>query len=263
MKNVIKNPWVIGAVVVIAGVALLGLSHPVKAPVASDTSEMATSTSTAATTTGALIAVAPKGPFPIDTADAITVWSFTGLYAGNAALIKQSTDDITHLTGLIGKGQYDDYDLFESIANDYATIGDGAKAYDYYNRAIRMHPKKGLGYANLGNLLNQLHAYYTAADAYAKAVAVEPSTLEYHFERLNYLTRQFPTDDARILAAIADAAANPFVDLAPLYAIKAQWLESQHRYAGAVTAWQKAKTLSSGQDTSAIDAAIARDTAKQ
>lgn len=260
MKNVIKNPWVIGAVVVIAGVALLGLSHPAKAPVPSTPADVATTTEQVATTTPVAISA---GPFPINVADKIAAWSFTGLYAGNAALIKQSTDDITHLTGLIGKGQYDDYDLFESIANDYATIGDGAKAYDYYNRAIRMHPKKGLGYANLGNLLNQLHAYYTAADAYAKAVAVEPSTLEYHFERLNYLTRQFPTDDARILAAIADAAANPFVDLAPLYAIKAQWLESQHRYAEAVTAWQKAKTLSSGQDTSAIDAAIARDTAKQ
>ncbi len=74
------------------------------------------------------------------------------------------------LTGLIGKGQYDDYDLYDGIANDYSMLGDGRTAYQYYNHAIQIHPTKGLAYANLAHFMNALGAYRTAADAYAKAV---------------------------------------------------------------------------------------------
>ncbi|MHB8710384.1 MAG: hypothetical protein ACYC6X_02430 [Minisyncoccota bacterium] len=204
----------------------------------------------------------PVVAFPINPADSIASWSFKGAYSGNDTLVAQANADIAKLTGLIGKGTYDDYDLYDGIANDYASLGNGALAYQYYNRSIRIHPGKGLAYANLAHLMSGLGAYHTAADAYAKAVAVQPSMLEFHLERLTYLTQQFPKDNALILTAFTDAS-RQFGDAAPVLSIEAEWLESQGRYADAIKAWQTVKTLSPASHASAIDAQIARDQAKE
>jgi len=196
--------------------------------------------------------------FPVHKGEIISSWNFKGAYSGNDTLIMQANADIAKLTALLGKGEYDDYDLRIGIGNDYGLIGNGAKAYEQYNFAVQIHPEKGLAYANIGNLFNQLGAYESAADAYAKAVAVEGGTLEYHKERLNYLTRQFSTDSARILAAFTDASAQ-FGDVAEILFIEAQWLTEQGKYEQAIAAWERAKLISPpGRDTSAIDTEIAR-----
>ncbi|MHB8913432.1 MAG: hypothetical protein ACYC4I_00245 [Minisyncoccota bacterium] len=272
--DITKKHW-IGAFIgiVVAVLVVVGLVHYMKVLVATsaiDTSGIATSTSggvvatsttaSAASTTAA--AVKNVGPFPINAADAIVSWSFKGAYTGNAVLIAQANTDIVKLTGLIGEGKYDDYDLYDGIANDYSMLGDGRTAYQYYNRSIQIHPTKGLAYANLAHFMNALGAYHTAADAYAKAVSVEPGMLEYHLERLTYLTQQFPKDTALITAALADAA-KQFGDNASVLAIEAQWLTSQGRYADAIKVWQTVKTLSPGKDMSAIDTEIARLQVKQ
>ena len=200
--------------------------------------------------------------FPINTGDTVASWTFKGPYTGNETLTAQANVDITHLRSLIGKGQYDDYDLYVGIGNDDNLLGDGAGAYANYDRAAKIHPMKGLVYTNLGHLFDELGAYHTAADAYAKAVAVEPVQLIYHIMRLSFLTMRLPSDNALILTALTDAS-NQFGDNAQILATEAQWLESQKRYVDALSAWERAKLLSPGQDTTAIDAAIARLKAKQ
>ncbi len=270
LKQVTGRQWAIGAGgLVILALVILGVARQAKAPnllevAATSTPAVATSTPTSATSTAPSAApqAAYEGPFPINKADTIVSWNFKGSYAGNDTLIAQANADIAHLTSLVGGGKYDEYDLYNGIANDYSLLGDGTTAYRYYNRSIEVHPNKGLAYANLAHLLDQLGAYHTAADAYAKAVAVEPGMLEYHLERLTYLTRQFPKDTALITAAFTDAS-KQFGDNASILAIEAEWLEGQGRYADAIKAWQTAKMLSPGKDTTAIDAAIARDQAKQ
>jgi len=219
-----------------------------------------TATSTVPSTTNASTteqASVTSGPFPINKKDTIASWNFKGAYTGNDTFIAKANADIVLLKGLLGKGQYDDYDLYIGMGNDYVLLGDGKSAYQNYNRAINIHPKKGLAYANVGHLMIQLGAYATAADAYATATAVEPWVLEYHIERLTYLTRQFPTDNTRIATAFADAE-KQFGDTAPILAIKAEWLTGLKRYADAITTWERAKLLSPGKDTSAIDTEIAR-----
>ncbi len=200
--------------------------------------------------------------FPINSADYISSWSFTGAYTGNDTLEAQANADIAHLTSLLGKGQYDDYDLYNGIGNDDLLLGDGRGAYAEYNKAISIHPDKGLVYTNLGHLMNLLGANQTAADAYAKAVAVEPSVLQYHLARLDFLTKYLPKDNTAIVAAFTDSS-KQFGDTAPVLAIEAQWLTDQGRYADAISAWKQAKMLSPGKDTSAMDAAIARLEAKE
>ncbi|MBI3572490.1 hypothetical protein HY091_03100 [Candidatus Kaiserbacteria bacterium] len=200
--------------------------------------------------------------FPINAADTIPSWNFKGAYSGNDALMSHANADIAKLQGLLGKGEYDDYDLSIGIGNDDTLLGDGRRAYQSYNRAAHIHQNKGLAYANLAHLMDELGAYHTAADAYAKAVATEPRQLEYHLERLTYLTRQFPSDNALILAALTDAA-KEFGDTAPVLAIEAEWLAGQGRFADAIKAWQAVKMLSPGKDVSAIDVEIVRLKAKQ
>ena len=226
----------------------------------------ASSTSNGASTTTVPASPAPRNvstkPFPINKSDTIASWNFKGSYTGNDTLVAQANADITYLSGLLGKGKYDDYSLYNGIANDYASLGNGTVAYQNYNRAIQIHPNLGLAYTNLAHLMDGMGAYYTAADAYGKAVAVEPGMLEYHLERLTYLTRQFPSDTVRITAALTDAS-KQFGDNASILSIEAQWLTGQGRYADAIKAWQTVKMLSPGKDTSAIDAEIARLEAKK
>lgn len=200
--------------------------------------------------------------FPISPKDSISSWTFKGAYTGNETLITQANTDLAHLESLLGKGQFDDYDLYIGIGNDENLEGNGKAAYDAYDHAILIHTNKGLAYANIGHLMDELGAYYTAADAYADAVHAEPGQLEYHIERLTYLTRQFPQDQTQILAAFTDAS-DQFGDTAPVLAIEARWLTGLGRYADAIAAWQRAKLLSPGKDTSAIDTEIARLKAKQ
>ena len=234
--QITKKQWItVGVVLVVAVAAVIGWKHYHTVPVPA---------------------------FPINVADTISSWSFKGAYTGNDTLVAQANADITHLKSLLGKGQYDDYDLYIGIGNDDNLLGDGKGAYDNYNQSIAIHPTKGLAYLNVGHLMDEMGAYHTAADAYAKAVAVEPGMLQYHIQRLDFLTRQFPTDSTLLLTAFTDAS-NQFGDTASILTIEAQWLTGQKRYADAIAAWQRAKLLSPGKDTSAIDAEITRLKAKQ
>lgn len=271
LKQLTKQQWAIGVVgIVVIALVILGVAREVKAPTTESTTPTATSTPSATntpdtssvpkTSEGSASKTAPA-PFPINPADTIASWTFKGAYAGNATSTAQANADIAKLTNLLGKGAYDDYDLYNGIGNDFDLLGEGKMAYKYYNQAAAVHPTKGLVYTNLGHLMSELGAYNTAADAYAKAVKVEPGMLEYHLMRLTYLTRQFPNDTTRITSALKDASA-VFGDTAPVLEIEAEWLTGQGRYADAIKAWQTAKTLSPGADTSAIDAAIARLQAK-
>lgn len=225
-----------------------------------------TSTSTPASATSIAPSAPAKtvytGPFPINAADSIVSWSFKGSYADSDTLTAQAKKDIAFLTDLLGKGKYDDYDLYSGRANDYTYLGDGTAAYQDYDRAIQVHPGKGLAYVNLANLMVELRAYRTAADAYAKAVMVEPGMLQYHVQRVAYLTQQFPTDTARILSALT-AVSKQFGDTSAILSIEAQWLAGQKRYTDAIKAWQTVKMLSPADRAAAIDAEIARLQAKQ
>ena len=254
--------WVAAGVgFVVTVLAFFAWSYRAQAPSPAEVPDI-TASSTGNGTPATTTTVVYTGPFPINSADTIVSWSFKGAYTGNEALIAKANADTVYLMGLIGKGEYDDYDLYLGIGNNESSLGDGKSAYDNYNRAIQIHPKKGLAFVNLGHLMSQMGARYTAVDAYARATAVEPGMLEYHIQRLNYLTRQFPNDSARIASAIADVS-KVFGDTAQILSIKAQWLTGLTRYADAISAWETVKMLSPGKDTAAIDAEIARLQAKQ
>lgn len=251
-------------------VVIIGLNHYMNilvAPPSANTS----ATTAVATTTDEMTPVAPlvtrasttaSVPFPINPADNIASFTFSGVYLSNDTLTAQTNADIVHLTSLLGGGTYDNYDLYNGIANDYALIGEGKRSYEYYNQAISIHPQKGLAYVNLAHLMSQLGAYQTAADAFKKAVTVEPGMLEYHVERLAYLTEQFPKETSVIERALTDVS-KQFGDTPAILSIKARWLTGEKQYALAIQTWQTVKKLSPTDRQVAIDAEIARLQAKQ
>jgi tetratricopeptide (TPR) repeat protein len=219
--------------------------------------------------------------FPLHAGDRISSWSFKGAYSGNDALIAQANADVSKLKTLLAAricseeeatstmesgstecNAYDPYDLHVGIGNDHNLLGDGRAAYREYAQAVAIHPGKGLAYMNLGRLFEELGAYPTAADAYAKSVAVEPGQLIFHVARLKFLTTRLPDDRDRILAALKDVS-DQFGDTPAILSIEAEWLEAQGKYAEAIKAWEVVKMLSPQDRQASIDAQIARDRAKQ
>lgn len=203
-------------------------------------------------------------PFPLNAADGTINWNFKGAYAGSATATAEAEADKTKQEALLGKNSATDYELYISIGNDDTLLGDGLGAYDAYDHASALYPNQGLPFDNLGNLFAKMGANHTAADAYAKAVETQLGMLQYHLDRLKFLTTAFPKDQQGIAAAFADAAGQ-FGDNPSVLTIEAQWLEGEGKYANAVAAWQKVKQLlaAQGEDTAAIDAQIARDMAKE
>jgi tetratricopeptide (TPR) repeat protein len=272
METQSKNTVLVGVgALVVIGVGLLFFSKHADAPVAPPIEELSTiSTSSPALSTPPptqAMSIPKKRPtveettFPLNPSDTTIVWS-NGIYTGNETLMQNARVSTEKLLLLLGKGEYDDYDIYEGIANNYASIGEGKTAYTYYNRAIRIHPQKGLGYVNLGHLMEQIHAYHTASDAFAKAVSVEPGVLEYHAQRIRFLTEQFPKENTLIFSALDDAS-KQFGDNSALLSIQAEWLTGQKKYTEAIAVWKTIRNLSSSDRQTAIDTEIARLQAKQ
>lgn len=200
-----KKQWLMLGVGTIAVALIIGglryerASAPAFEPsILQESSPTSSTTHPVSTTSAPVVQKSSSIPkFPINPADTIVSWNFKGPYTGNDALIAKASADIERLEELIGSGKYDDYDLYIGIGNANDLMGQGDVAYQNYNRAASIHPEKGLAYANLGHLMDELGAYHTAADAYAKAAAVEPIT-QYKTAQMDYLTWRFPEEAARL-----------------------------------------------------------------
>lgn len=206
--HITKKHWIAaGTGFLIAVIAASGYlyfkeknSESLKPSPESQTPESQSVVSTTTESTAPAVTKVVFSEFPINKADHIASWSFKGAYTGNDELVAKANADLKNLTNLLGKGTYDDYDIYIGMANDYDLMGDGTNAYQNYNHAISIHPDKGLAYANLGHLMDELGAYHTAADAYAKAVAVEPSVAQYQNAQRDFLSVRFPEEAARLKA---------------------------------------------------------------
>jgi tetratricopeptide (TPR) repeat protein len=134
---------------------------------------------------------APPAPatFTVNAKDTIASWKFTGRYAGNETLTINAQTDIARLQAFLGTGEYQDYDLYNGIGNNYTYLGDGEKAFAAYKKAISLDAGRAIVYMNIGSLMEQLAAYNTAKDAYAKAVAAEPGVAQYKNAQIDFLAR--------------------------------------------------------------------------
>jgi tetratricopeptide (TPR) repeat protein len=201
-------------------------------------------------------------PLPLVAGDTVSSWDYQGTYEDGGDLEKRTRDLIARLEGQLGGDQSGgddnptDYELYVGIANQYELLGDGKAAYEYLGKAISIDPvKTGLGWRNLGALLERLGAVNTARSAYSRAVEAQVHIMEYHIARLEFLVRHFPDDATTIDAAIAEAEAQ-FGETPEILQIQAQWYEKTGRMSDAISAWTKLQTIM-GQDAT-IESEIAR-----
>lgn len=200
--------------------------------------------------------------FPMNPKDHIASWNFKGTYTGSATLVAKANADLAKLRTDMREKKYDNYDLYIGMGEDYDLLGNGRAAYNAYNHAIALYPNQGLAYTDLAALMNELGARYTAADAYARAEAVQPSVLTYHLEQLEFLTNYFATDTPRVAAAFEDAS-KQFGDVAQVLQIEASWLAGLGEYGKAIQAYQRAIAISPGRDVSSMQRAITHLKAKE
>lgn len=144
-------------------------------------------------------APAPQ-PFTIDMAEGeqVASWDFNGAYTGKAELMAKADAEIVRLTGLLGSGQYPDYTLCVSIANQYGLKGDGKNELAYLEKALAIDSiATGLAWHNAGQLFRRLGADKTARFALGRAAAVQPIT-QYQQAFVDFLESRFPEDTVAI-----------------------------------------------------------------
>lgn len=129
--------------------------------------------------------------------DTVASWNFKGAYTGNTELEAKADADIARLTGLLGSGQYSNYILYVSMANQYDLKGDGKNELAYLRKAITEDPATGLAWNNVGQLFVRLGAYTTARVAFERAVAVQPIE-QYKRALADFMALYFPRDAAAL-----------------------------------------------------------------
>ena len=181
---------------------------------------------------------------PLAEGDTVSSWNFVGAYTNNPELQEKAHVEIERLTKLVGNSkEYTDYQLNIATAAQYELMGDGAKAYEYLNRAAAIDPvHTGLAWANLGELMERLGAFQTARVAYAKAVEAQPSISGYHAARLTFLTQHFAMDTVAVEGAFSEAKTH-FGDSPQILQIKAQWFASTGKIAEAIDTWKKVSSM--------------------
>lgn len=172
--QITKRHWVAAGIgFVIAVLAFFGWTYRSQAPTLPGTPDT-TATTTPATPATTTTTAAPARPFTLNSSDTIASWSFKGAYTGNETLVAKANSEIARLTDLLGTGEYTDYILYVSIANQYDLLGDGANEFAYLKKALALDSTQtGLAWYNAGHLLTRLGAYATARTAFERAVAAE------------------------------------------------------------------------------------------
>lgn len=121
--------------------------------------------------------------------EAVSKWDYQSAYTGNAELIAKAEADIRRLEGLLGSGEYPDYTLYVSIANQYGLVGDGKNELAYLEKALALDTETtGLAWHNAGQLFARLGAYATARAALERAAAVQP-TSQYKEALAEFMTK--------------------------------------------------------------------------
>ncbi len=163
-------------------------------------------------------------------------WEFMGLY-NTPELIAAAQKNIETLKGKIDDEGADVYDIYLSLAQQYALIGKGEEAYDYLLRAGKQDPGNSLTFQTMGNLMESLKAYPAAEEAYRQATIVQPQILQNHLAFITFYIGQ-KADAVKIESAFAFALekSGRATNVLKEYA---QWLEGQKEIAKAITIWEE------------------------
>lgn len=191
---------------------------------------------------GALVWGFALGPSPSSNSFALSKdslpssWEFTGLY-NTPELIATVQKNIDTLKGKINEEGADMYDIYLSVAQQYALVGKGKEAYDYLLKAAKQDPGNSLTFQTMGNLMESLKAYTAAEEAYKQATIVQPQILQNHLALIGYyIGQEAPAVKIEAAFALALEKSGRATNVLKEYA---QWLEGQKDTAKAITIWEE------------------------
>ena len=149
-----------------------------------------------------------KPAFSLVPGDEPASWYFVGTHSDGGQLEARAEAEIQRMKSLLNSGEFTNYELYISIANQYELLGDGKQEYTYLNYALALDSTKtGLAWHNMGKLLEKLGAYKSARVAYDRMIQVQP-TRQYILARLEFLRAHMGEDTDAIKQAEADLAAS-------------------------------------------------------
>lgn len=133
-------------------------------------------------------------PFPLEEGDKIDSWHYEGVHKDGGDSDGQVHMEIERLKKLIDTGEFTNYTIYISIANQYHLLGEGEKEYYYLGKAVALDSEgTGLAWHNMGQLLTRLGALQSARKAFDNMVNAQP-TVFYQTVRLDFLKQYFPDD---------------------------------------------------------------------
>lgn len=143
---------------------------------------------------------APVYTIEIADGEYVASWDFKGVYSGNETLSEKARAEIMRLNGLIGSGEFTDYELYVSLANQYDLLGDGTNELVNLQKALAIDSERtGLAWYNTGVFFARFGVYKTARMAFERAVVAQPIP-QYRMALLDFLKERFPGDTAAIQA---------------------------------------------------------------
>jgi tetratricopeptide (TPR) repeat protein len=137
-------------------------------------------------------------PLAVINTEEVKIWEFEGPYKANPELETKARTEITRLEKMLNKGEFTDYELYVSIANQYDLLGEGKKEYEYLGKALQIDAEKtGVAWNNVARLMEKLGVYENARIAFDRAIQAQ-ALPAYYMAKLDFLQRHFPEDVAGI-----------------------------------------------------------------
>jgi len=150
----------------------------------------------------------------------------------------KAQDNIDVYLSKIGDGDLGVYETYVGVAQQYKLLGEGIKAFEYYQKAVENNPDRSLAYLGVANLFLQTGLIEDADIYYQKAVEKEPQYIQNHLTYTDFLVRTFPTEKTKITNAFESAINHTGSDINALKAY-ASWLGDEKEYDKAIVLWKK------------------------
>lgn len=201
----------IGALLaVIIVIVWLLFPHTVVSPSGTPESVLTVNSIATSSATQAVATTSPKRAtylVPLVKGDVVKSWNYDGYLNDNGPLEAASLEKIKGLKSQLGKDN--DYQVYIVLVQEYDHLGDGRSAYEYLSRAIVLDTNEttGVGWHNMGVLMEKLGAYNTARMAHDKAVKIQPGISSFQISRIELMIYHFPKDTTGVEKAFKDAEA--------------------------------------------------------
>ncbi|MBL1434072.1 hypothetical protein COB87_000650 [Candidatus Wolfebacteria bacterium] len=118
------------------------------------------------------------------------VWDFEGSFEASEELMLRANTERERLIGLLGGGEFPDYDIEIGIAGQHSLLGEGKDSYKHLLIAVSINEVRSLAFVNLGTLLGKVKAPESAKVAYERALDIDDN-VQNRIQYIQHLEQYF------------------------------------------------------------------------